>query len=62
MHLFWLAECGANPVGGTSAQVDELWKSRYRDATGFFGMFEADGVAGARSEQRPHFCLLPDLR
>lgn len=42
---FWLAYRGANPVGRISAQVDELWESRYRDATGFFGMLEAEDVA-----------------
>ena len=42
---FWLAYRGANPVGRISAQVDELWESRYRDATGFFGMLEAEDAA-----------------
>ena len=42
---FWLAYRGVNPVGRMSAQVDELWESRYRDATGFFTMLEAEDAA-----------------
>lgn len=38
----WLAYRGARPVGRISAQVDTLHDARYRDATGFFGMLEAE--------------------
>ncbi len=38
----WLAYRGSRPVGRISAQVDALHEMRYRDATGFFGMLEAE--------------------
>lgn len=41
----WLAYRGAKPVGRISAQVDTLHEARYRDATGFFGMLEAEDEA-----------------
>jgi len=39
---FWIAYRGLSPVGRISAQVDELHLKRYDDATGFFGMLEAE--------------------
>lgn len=42
---FWLAFRGARPVGRISAQIDELHEERYRDATGFFGLLEAEDAA-----------------
>jgi len=39
---FWLAYRGAKPVGRISAQIDQLHLERYRDATGFFGLLEAE--------------------
>lgn len=38
----WLAYRGTRPVGRISAQVDDLHLQRYGDATGFFGMVEAE--------------------
>jgi len=38
----WLAYRGKKPVGRITAQIDELHLARYRDATGFFGMLEAE--------------------
>ena len=38
----WIAYRGKTPVGRISAQVDELHLQRYQDATGFFGMLEAE--------------------
>ncbi len=38
----WLAYRGSRAVGRISAQVDALHQERYRDATGFFGMLEAE--------------------
>ncbi len=38
----WLAYRGSRAVGRISAQVDALHEARYRDATGFFGMLEAE--------------------
>ncbi len=38
----WLAYRNGRPVGRISAQVDELHLARYQDATGFFGMLEAE--------------------
>ncbi len=38
----WLAQRGARPVGRISAQIDQLHLERYQDATGFFGMLEAE--------------------
>lgn len=45
-YCFWLAYRGLRPVGRISAQVDELHIQRHRDATGFFGMLEAEDDAG----------------
>ncbi|MBZ0168711.1 MAG: hypothetical protein K8F29_04615 [Kofleriaceae bacterium] len=42
---FWLAYRGTRPVGRISAQIDELHEARYRDATGFFGLLEAENEA-----------------
>jgi len=42
---FWLAYRGATPVGRISAQVDQLHLERYQDATGFFGLLEAENEA-----------------
>lgn len=42
---FWLAYRGRRPVGRISAQIDELHEARYRDATGFFGLLEAEDEA-----------------
>ena len=41
-HKYWIAYRGARPVGRISAQVDQLHLERYQDATGFFGMLEAE--------------------
>ena len=41
----WIAYRGNRPVGRISAQVDELHIQRYQDATGFFGMLEAEDNA-----------------
>ena len=38
----WIAWRGQRPVGRISAQVDALHLERYRDATGFFGMLDAE--------------------
>jgi hypothetical protein len=38
----WLAYRNSKPVGRISAQIDRLHIDRYRDATGFFGMLEAE--------------------
>ncbi len=38
----WLAYRDKKPVGRIIAQIDELHLARYRDATGFFGMLEAE--------------------
>lgn len=42
---FWLAYRGLKPVGRISAQIDALHEVRYRDATGFFGLLEAEDEA-----------------
>ncbi|MDE2058357.1 MAG: N-acetyltransferase [candidate division NC10 bacterium] len=42
---FWLAYRGTRPVGRISAQIDELHEARHRDATGFFGLLEAEDEA-----------------
>ena len=47
---FWLAYRGTRPVGRISAQIDELHHARYRDATGFFGLLEAENDAGTFHE------------
>jgi len=44
-YCSWIAYRGVHPVGRISAQVDELHIQRYRDATGFFGMIEAEDDA-----------------
>ncbi|MEN8261449.1 MAG: N-acetyltransferase [Pseudomonadota bacterium] len=41
----WLAYRGSRLVGRISAQIDQLHLDRYRDATGFFGMLEAEDDA-----------------
>ncbi|MBI5920573.1 MAG: N-acetyltransferase [Betaproteobacteria bacterium] len=38
----WIAWRGQRAVGRISAQVDQLHLERYRDATGFFGMLDAE--------------------
>lgn len=38
----WIAHRDGKPVGRVSAQVDKLHLERYHDATGFFGMLEAE--------------------
>ncbi len=38
----WLAFRGERTVGRISAQVDQLHLQRYQDATGFFGLLEAE--------------------
>jgi hypothetical protein len=38
----WIAFRGRRPVGRISAQIDRLHLDRYDDATGFFGMLEAE--------------------
>lgn len=42
---FWIAYRGAKLVGRISAQVDELHIRHHQDATGFFGMLEAENDA-----------------
>ncbi len=39
---FWVAYREGNPVGRISAQIDQLHLERYKDASGFFGMLEAE--------------------
>jgi hypothetical protein len=39
---YWLAWRGARPVGRISAQVDRLYLEKYRNATGHFGMLDAE--------------------
>jgi len=38
----WVAYRDQTPVGRISAQIDQLHLDRYQDATGFFGMLEAE--------------------
>ncbi len=38
----WVAYRNGKPVGRISAQIDQLHLDRYQDATGFFGMLEAE--------------------
>jgi GNAT superfamily N-acetyltransferase len=38
----WIAWRGDEPVGRISAQIDSLHLERYADATGFFGMLDAE--------------------
>ncbi len=42
---FWLAYRGTQPVGRISAQIDALYETQYQDATGFFGLLEAEDEA-----------------
>jgi GNAT superfamily N-acetyltransferase len=42
---FWLAYRGMRPVGRISAQIDALHEAQHRDATGFFGLLEAEDEA-----------------
>jgi hypothetical protein len=39
---FWIAYRDGKPVGRISAQLDQMHLERYKDATGFFGMLEAE--------------------
>jgi hypothetical protein len=39
---FWIAYRDGNPVGRISAQIDQMHLERYKDASGFFGMLEAE--------------------
>ncbi|MEO5811670.1 MAG: hypothetical protein ABIU96_06055 [Rhodanobacter sp.] len=41
----WIAWRGDRPVGRVSAQIDQLHLQRYEDATGFFGMLDAEDDA-----------------
>lgn len=41
-YCSWVAYRGSRAVGRITAQVDELHLERYNDATGFFGMIEAE--------------------
>ena len=41
-YCSWIAVRGRKPVGRISAQIDRLHIDRYQDATGFFGMLEAE--------------------
>ncbi len=41
----WIAWRGTRPVGRITAQIDRLHLERHRDATGFFGMIEAEDRA-----------------
>ncbi len=41
-YCSWIAYLGDRPAGRISAQVDRLHTGRYQDATGFFGMLEAE--------------------
>jgi hypothetical protein len=41
-YCSWLAFRGERPVGRISAQVDDLHIKTHQDATGFFGMIEAE--------------------
>jgi hypothetical protein len=38
----WIAYRDGQPVGRISAQIDSLYLERYQDATGFFGMLDAE--------------------
>ena len=49
----WIAYRNGQPVGRISAQIDRLHIERYQDATGFFGMIEAE-------DKRPTFSSLLD--
>jgi hypothetical protein len=39
---YWLARRDGKPVGRISAQVDQVYLARYKDATGHFGMIDAE--------------------
>jgi hypothetical protein len=41
-YCSWIVYRGSKTVGRISAQIDELHLKRYQDATGFFGMLEAE--------------------
>lgn len=41
-HQAWIAFRNGNPVGRICAQIDALHLDRYQDATGFYGMLEAE--------------------
>ncbi len=41
----WMAWRGSRPVGRISAQIDDLHLQRHGDATGFFGMLDAEDSA-----------------
>jgi hypothetical protein len=42
LHCLWIAYRADRPVGRISAQIDQLYIDRYQNATGFFGMLEAE--------------------
>jgi len=42
LYHAWLIYRGGTPVGRISAQIDRLHLERYQDATGFFGLLEAE--------------------
>jgi hypothetical protein len=42
LHCLWIAYRDDRPVGRISAQIDQLYIDRYQNATGFFGMLEAE--------------------
>jgi hypothetical protein len=44
-YCSWIAFRNGNPVGRISAQIDELYLERHQNATGFFGMLEAEDNA-----------------
>ena len=41
-YMSWVAYRNTKPVGRISAQIDQLHLDRYQNATGFFGMLEAE--------------------
>lgn len=46
----WIAWRGVHPVGRISAQIDELHLEQHHDATGFFGMLDAEDSEETFSE------------
>jgi hypothetical protein len=44
---FWVAYRDGAPVGRISAQIDQLHPERYGDATGLFGLLEAEDTYGS---------------
>jgi len=44
-YCSWIALRNGNPVGRISAQIDHLYLERHQNATGFFGMLEAEDNA-----------------